>query len=369
MKQSKLKLLFIIFCLVLPMAILFTACDESAVEEEGEPVGHVHVWSDEWNYDESHHWHTCEGDDCDEITDYGGHFYENDHSTTCLVCGHDRELVHTPKSAWKYNETHHWHECNDGDCELLFNYEEHEVIDNVGYCKCGAYCGYTVEIGLPTQDIEIEDGSKVYFRFTAQKDKDYCVSLDGFYRTGTNLFSRYTMYRISGSDRTIIYENVSSSDYVHISTSGTYYCVIENSDLLGSGMIYIYEENHEGNMGNHGVAPCGAYVGTTKVAGDFTANELMIAPKTKSGKLSFYRIAASENAWSYNFATNTSETVMLFYYDTNGEIVEIELTNATPVDIAENLVSASDAYIYIVVRASTDMTDAETIVVTRTALE
>ena len=369
MKQRKLSLLFIIFCLVLPVAILMTACDKQTVEEEEEPVGHVHVWSDEWSYDESYHWHECEDDDCDEVYELDGHVYADKHSTTCLVCGYVREISHTPKSAWKYDETHHWHECNDSDCELLFNYEEHEVIDNVGNCSCGAYCGYTVTVGLPTQNIDTENGNKTYFKFTAKSNKDYSFSLYGFYRTGTFLSSRVTVYRKSGSNYNIYLQDVEKNEFFHITNSGTYYCVIENSDIQGVGMIIVNEENHEATMENHGVTPCGVYLGLTKQISDFTGNELILTPETSADNLTFYRIAISENAWSYNFATNTSEIVMLFYYDTNGEIVELELTSATPVDIAENLVSASDAYIYIVVSASANMTASENIVITKTPLE
>ena len=369
MKQRKLSLLFIVFCLVLPLAILFTACDGTAQEEPVEPAGHTHTWSDEWSVDENQHWHICTGEDCDEIHDLGEHVYNDPHSTDCIICGRTRELDHTPKSAWVTNETHHWHECNETGCELKFNYEEHEPEDHYGFCKCGYYCGFTMTVGLPTQNIVIEDNSPSYFRFTASANKDYCVSLHSFIKAGTNLSSRFTIYQKSGSNYIPIYENLASDEYVHISTSGTYYCVIENSEARVNGMITVNEENHEATMENHGVTPCGAYLGLTKQISDFTGNELILTPETSADNLTFYRIAISENEWSYNFATNTSETVMLFYYDTTGEIVEIELTSAEPVDIAENLVSAGDAYIYIVVSAEQNMTASETIVVTKTALE
>ena len=61
------------------------------VTPDPEPT-HTHVWAEEWSKDATNHWHTCTG--CDEKKDEAAHVYDDDHDTTCNVCGYVREVTH-----------------------------------------------------------------------------------------------------------------------------------------------------------------------------------------------------------------------------------------------------------------------------------
>lgn len=80
-----------------------------AKKESGGEEAHVHSWADDWAHDETHHWHNCTAGGCD-ITDnskkngYEAHVYDNDEDTTCNVCGYVRTV--TP------GHTHEWGEAS-----------------------------------------------------------------------------------------------------------------------------------------------------------------------------------------------------------------------------------------------------------------
>ncbi|MGN0142633.1 MAG: DUF6273 domain-containing protein, partial [Roseburia sp.] len=66
-----------------------------------EPINHDHSWSSTWNYDETYHWHECENTGC-YVTDtsskesYGEHVFTDDTDTDCNICGYIRTV--TPPS-------------------------------------------------------------------------------------------------------------------------------------------------------------------------------------------------------------------------------------------------------------------------------
>lgn len=95
--------------------------------------GHTHKYGTEWKYDETNHWHECE---CGNKADITAHTFKQiiDKEATatekgskheeCTVCGYKKAAVDIPKidshnhnygTEWKYNETNHWHECEDGE--------------------------------------------------------------------------------------------------------------------------------------------------------------------------------------------------------------------------------------------------------------
>lgn len=95
--------------------------------------GHTHKYGTEWKYDETNHWHECE---CGNKADITAHTFKQiiDKEATatekgskheeCTVCGYKKAAVDIPKidshnhnysTEWKYNETNHWHECEDGN--------------------------------------------------------------------------------------------------------------------------------------------------------------------------------------------------------------------------------------------------------------
>ena len=95
--------------------------------------GHTHKYGTEWKYDETNHWHECE---CGNKADITAHTFKQiiDKEATatekgskheeCTVCGYKKTAVDIPKidshnhnygTEWKYDETNHWHECEDGE--------------------------------------------------------------------------------------------------------------------------------------------------------------------------------------------------------------------------------------------------------------
>ena len=95
--------------------------------------GHTHKYGTEWKYDETNHWHECK---CGNKADITAHTFKQiiDKEATatekgskheeCTVCGYKKAAVDIPKidshnhnygTEWKYDETNHWHECEDGE--------------------------------------------------------------------------------------------------------------------------------------------------------------------------------------------------------------------------------------------------------------
>ena len=95
--------------------------------------GHTHKYGTEWKYDKTNHWHECE---CGNKADITAHTFKQiiDKEATatekgskheeCTVCGYKKTAVDIPKidshnhnygTEWKYDETNHWHECEDGE--------------------------------------------------------------------------------------------------------------------------------------------------------------------------------------------------------------------------------------------------------------
>lgn len=95
--------------------------------------GHTHKYGTEWKYDETNHWHECECGNEADITAHNFKWIVDRKATTtekgskheeCTVCGYKKAAVDIPKidshnhnygTEWKYDETNHWHECEDGE--------------------------------------------------------------------------------------------------------------------------------------------------------------------------------------------------------------------------------------------------------------
>ena len=94
---------------------------------------HNHDYGTEWKYDSTNHWHECECGEKADITAHNFKWIIDKEATTaekgskheeCTVCGYKKTAVDIPKidshnhdygTEWKYDETNHWHECEDGE--------------------------------------------------------------------------------------------------------------------------------------------------------------------------------------------------------------------------------------------------------------
>ena len=116
---------------------------------EPEPPVHEHSYG-EWSYDETQHWHECTADGCGEKNDYAEHQFgewttvkeatatEDGSRERQCACGYKQtepipatgmtEPTHTHSwsSEWKYDDTHHWHECTADGCGEKNDYAEHQ---------------------------------------------------------------------------------------------------------------------------------------------------------------------------------------------------------------------------------------------------
>ena len=92
---------------------------------------HVHDWATAWTTTETHHWHECLNAGCPIINNsqkdgYGIHIYDNDQDEYCNTCNHHRDVappphVHNWSTDWSTDDSNHWHECLNADCDITEN--------------------------------------------------------------------------------------------------------------------------------------------------------------------------------------------------------------------------------------------------------
>lgn len=75
MRNIRACLFSIMLCIAI--AAMFTACGTGS-------FGHSHEVSSAWEQDDTHHWHVCEDADCEEIFDKSSHIWSQN---KCTVCG------------------------------------------------------------------------------------------------------------------------------------------------------------------------------------------------------------------------------------------------------------------------------------------
>lgn len=118
-----------------------------AKKESGGEEAHVHSWADDWAHDETHHWHNCTAGGCD-ITDnskkngYEAHVYDDNEDTTCNVCGYVRTV--TPG---------HTHEFNQRNTDTKYRKSAASCTSKAIYyysCICGEKGTETFEYGEKT---------------------------------------------------------------------------------------------------------------------------------------------------------------------------------------------------------------------------
>ena len=127
------------------MATLWAVTDLTITPDGSVP--HSHNYGTEWKYDETNHWHECE---CGNKADITAHNFKQiiDKEATatekgskheeCTVCGYKKAAVDIPKidshnhnygTEWKYDETNHWHECEDGNKADITAHTFKQIID------------------------------------------------------------------------------------------------------------------------------------------------------------------------------------------------------------------------------------------------
>ena len=181
------------------MSVVFTfylvACN-GGNETTGWNGTHTHTYSEQWSHNDSEHWHTCTGADCDEVIDKAVHTWDNGNITkeptsttngemtyTCTVCKATKteEIAttdHTFSDKWESDDTHHWHKCIN--CDEISGKAEHSYNAD-GVCVCG-YRAIPEET-LPTTLNELmQDGNEKYQAVVVKTLNDHLLE-DMLYKT------------------------------------------------------------------------------------------------------------------------------------------------------------------------------------------
>lgn len=72
-------------------------------------LGHTHKYGSDYTTDEEGHWYACSG--CDEKMSYAEHYFRNNCTTTCSICGYVREIEHDYSNRLSYDASGHWNAC------------------------------------------------------------------------------------------------------------------------------------------------------------------------------------------------------------------------------------------------------------------
>lgn len=203
MKRGLLTRVVALIC-VMTCAFGFVACDNGnndngGTGNNGSNCTHTHTYSEQWSHNDSEHWHTCTGADCDEVIDKAAHTWDNGNITkeptctakgemtyTCTVCKATKteEIAttdHTFSDKWESDDTHHWHKCIN--CDEISGKAEHSYNAD-GVCVCG-YRAIPEET-LPTTLNELmQEGNEKYQAVVVKTLNDHLLE-DMLYKTLSN---------------------------------------------------------------------------------------------------------------------------------------------------------------------------------------
>ena len=182
MKKSLVAIMTITMTLVLSLSAL-TACG-----------GNKHEFSDEWQRDESYHWHECTKKNHTDTTEKAAHVWDDgvitvqpteekdgEKTLTCTECGYKSirsitKLTHTHKfdnSVWEKDDLNHWHPATCAHSEVQGSPEAHvwdegvvttpptETTEGVKTYTC-AKCGHTKTSSIGKTDHEHTFDSDVW---------------------------------------------------------------------------------------------------------------------------------------------------------------------------------------------------------------
>lgn len=201
--KRKLLLVALVLACALTCAFGLVACDNGNNDNGGtgnngsnggdNKPSHTHTYSEQWSHNDSEHWHTCTGAECDEVIDKAAHTWDNGNITkeptctakgemtyTCTVCKATKteEIAttgHTFSDKWESDDTHHWHKCIN--CDEISGKAEHSYNAD-GVCVCG----YT----LPTTLNELmQEGNEKYRAVVVKTLNDHLLE-DMLYKTVGN---------------------------------------------------------------------------------------------------------------------------------------------------------------------------------------
>ena len=133
-----------------------------------------HSYGTAWKFDDTNHWHECS---CGAKSNTAVHSYgswtiytQATHTTdgskyrTCSVCGYkDTQSIaatgHSYGTAWKFDDTNHWHECS---CGAKINMAAHNFVNGkCSICQYSLKCGNNLTWSLDNGTLKISGSGKM----------------------------------------------------------------------------------------------------------------------------------------------------------------------------------------------------------------
>ncbi|MBQ2736879.1 MAG: hypothetical protein IJF26_05560 [Clostridia bacterium] len=225
--MKKLILILLPICICISAVVVIAVCR------------HQHTYKEEWTYDETHHWHECDDDDCTEVSDKAEHTWNNGEITTeataeadgvktftCTVCAKTKteavKHTHTYKTEWSHNDTHHWHACEDATCTEASDKAEHTWNDGE----------------ITTEATAEADGVKTFTCTVCAKTKTEAVIFSGVSKEEWDALANidnYKNYTVTTTQIDIFFKSVSTTKIVdgYAYVSGTIYD-LETNEVVGN---------------------------------------------------------------------------------------------------------------------------------------
>lgn len=118
---------------------------DNAVILKKKDITHEHTWDTAWKHNDTYHWHECTDADCTEIKDkeeHSGGTATCTERAVCRVCNtHYGEVSeHEFGGEYKYSAAGHWQECQHEGCTETSSITDH-VYDNNSDTTCNT-CDY-----------------------------------------------------------------------------------------------------------------------------------------------------------------------------------------------------------------------------------
>lgn len=118
---------------------------DNAVILKKKDITHEHTWDTAWKHNDTYHWHECTDADCKEINDkekHSGGTATCTEKAVCRVCNtpYGEVSEHEFGGKYKYSAAGHWQECQREGCTATGSITDH-IYDNSSDVTCNI-CGY-----------------------------------------------------------------------------------------------------------------------------------------------------------------------------------------------------------------------------------
>lgn len=118
---------------------------DNAVILKKKNITHEHTWDTAWKHDDTYHWHECTDTDCTELNgkaEHTGGTATCTEKAVCSVCKapYGKVSGHDFGGEYKYSAAGHWQECQREGCNVTGSITDH-IYDNSSDATCNT-CGY-----------------------------------------------------------------------------------------------------------------------------------------------------------------------------------------------------------------------------------